>query len=506
MTNIYANNAISALPRVLALFDENPVSKTQGVGDRYFWSWKGRDFANGTFQGAVHGLSCLMVKGLLPKSMHEQRMLERINYIIRGTRSITRHDGSLDEILPFEQSFCVTALVAFDILSALALLNEKLTQKEMDDHLATVEPLINYILNNSEGHGVISNHLAAAIAALVKWQQLTTVNVSNRVSQLTADLFEGYSPEGWFYEYSGADFGYQTLTLDYLADLDFINQNTKFSHHLKKAIQFLSYGALPNGSFGGTFGSRNTRFLYPAGVELLALKFSEAVPLARFCRQAHKRNSVVSLACLDEPNFITMFNSFCRAALTHAPLADRGKLPFQSKQFLKHLPEAGLTISKIKNNYTVVNWKKGGCFSSSLTGENFGVVAKNKKTGLFASQISNKGKLIYTKDYKVLIESNLIPFEIIYPSVLKFLLLRLLCISLMRNRHFNIFVKRVLVKLLVLREKKGVAVARREINLKDSSYHDYWVENPRLLEFTCVPKFYATHMASQGYWQLSDDQ
>jgi hypothetical protein len=201
-----------------------------------------------------------------------------------------------------------------------------------------------------------------------------------------------------------------------------------------------------------------------------------------------------------------MFNSFCRAALTHAPLANSGKLPFQGKQFLKHLPEAGLTISKNKTNYMVVNWKKGGCFISSLAGENFGVVAKNKKTDLFTSQISNKGKLIYTKDNKVLIESNLLPFEIMYPSVLKFLFLRLLCISLMRNRHFNIFVKRVLVKLLVLKKEKGVAVARREINLIDSSYHDYWVKNPWLLEFTCVPKFHASHMASQGYWQLSDDQ
>ena len=91
--------------------------------------------------------------------------------------------------MPFEKSFCVTALVAFDILSALALLHEKLTQKEIEEHLATVEPLINYILKNTESHGVISNHLAAAIAALVKWQQLTTANISNRVSQLTADLF-----------------------------------------------------------------------------------------------------------------------------------------------------------------------------------------------------------------------------------------------------------------------------------------------------------------------------
>ena len=252
-------------------------------------------------------------------------------------------------------------------------------------------------------------------------------------------IFGAYSPEGWFYEYSGADFGYQTLTLDYLAELDFIHQDPVLCDYLKRATCFLSYGAFPNGSFGGAFGSRNTRFLYPAGLESLALKFPEAIPLARFCRKAHKKHSVVSLSCLDEPNLITMFNSFCRAALIYAPLTNAGKLPFQDKQFLNHLPEAGLTISKSKNNYMVINWKKGGCFNSSLVGENFGMVAENKKKFLFASQISNRGTLIYKTDSKIVIESSLIGFKAIYPSVLKFLLLRSLCITLMRNRHINIF-------------------------------------------------------------------
>ena len=176
--------------------------------------------------------------------------------------------------------------MAFDTLR-FALLQDRLPPKVREEHLDTIEPLINYILKNSERHGIISNHLAVAISALVKWQQLTTANTSNRICELVSDLFGAYSPEGWFYEYSGADFGYQTLTLDYLAELDFIHQDPVLCDYLK-GYMFLSYGAFPNGSFGGAFGSRNTRFLYPAGLESLALKFPEAIPLARFCRKAIK--------------------------------------------------------------------------------------------------------------------------------------------------------------------------------------------------------------------------
>ena len=44
------------LPRLLSLFDNDPSSKSYGLGDRYHWAWGLIDFANGTFQGAVHGL------------------------------------------------------------------------------------------------------------------------------------------------------------------------------------------------------------------------------------------------------------------------------------------------------------------------------------------------------------------------------------------------------------------------------------------------------------------
>jgi len=43
-----------ALPRVLALYDRDPLGATYGLGDRTFWAWKLKDFPNATQQGAVN--------------------------------------------------------------------------------------------------------------------------------------------------------------------------------------------------------------------------------------------------------------------------------------------------------------------------------------------------------------------------------------------------------------------------------------------------------------------
>ena len=88
MSSPYLNGALSSLPRVLALFDQNPISPTMGVGDRYHFAWKGKDFTNGTFQGAVHGLACLVANNLLPKEISRKSMLSKINCIIHISSSI----------------------------------------------------------------------------------------------------------------------------------------------------------------------------------------------------------------------------------------------------------------------------------------------------------------------------------------------------------------------------------------------------------------------------------
>jgi hypothetical protein len=86
--------------------------------------------------------------------------------------------------------------------------------------------------------------------------------------------------EGWFAEYEGADPGYQTLTITFLASLREFLPDEKLDRALHRALQFAAHFLHPDGSFGGEIGSRNTCQVLPSGFERLALQFPEARYLA----------------------------------------------------------------------------------------------------------------------------------------------------------------------------------------------------------------------------------
>ena len=83
-------------------------------------------------------------------------------------------------------------------------------------------------------------------------------------------------------EYDGFDPGYQTLCTYYLAEADRTNPDLGLIEPLRRSIEFLCNFANPDGSFGGTYGCRNTRFYYPGGIEALAQTIPEAASLASF--------------------------------------------------------------------------------------------------------------------------------------------------------------------------------------------------------------------------------
>src|SRR3989338_1736691 len=164
--NIYKTILEANIPRILSLYDADNFSPTYGCGDRLFWGWKISDFPNGTFQGGAHALAISLKLGLYK---NEQFILEVIKSSIRAVEKIRRKNGSLEEAFPFENSFCVTALAAFDLLSAIKHIEERLTAQEKASCLEIIHPLIKYIVRYPETHAVISNHLSTAAAAVALW-------------------------------------------------------------------------------------------------------------------------------------------------------------------------------------------------------------------------------------------------------------------------------------------------------------------------------------------------
>ena len=228
------------LPRLLALMDRDPTSASYGMGDRYHWAWGLIDFGNGTFQGAAHGLARLWKHGLWPYPTPQETFIARIDALFRGAALLTRPDGSLEEALPREGSYCVTALVAFDLLCALDLLHDKIDPTIRSRWQAIIAPMIGYLLRADETHAIISNHLATAVAALARWHRLAQDSRAEAHGrQLLDRILHHQSDEGWFREYQGADPGYQSLCAYYLADVHRQRPDWALLEPLRSSFRFL---------------------------------------------------------------------------------------------------------------------------------------------------------------------------------------------------------------------------------------------------------------------------
>jgi hypothetical protein len=514
-SNPYLHQIENVLPRLLALYDENSISPTLGLGDRFFWAWKLTDFGNATFQGAVHGLARLIVNDSLPFGIDQKSILERIVRMVKAIKSIQDNNGSLSEALPYESSFCVTALVAYDLLSAVEVLEGIISSDERAEMLSAASPLIKFLLHHDEHHGLISNHLATAASALYKHHALTNENSCDRGKVFLDRILAHQSDEGWYKEYEGADPGYQSLCTYYLADLHRLRPDLGLKDSLSKSVRFLWNFAHPDGSFGGVYGSRSTRFYYPAGLELLRDEIPEAGALADFMRESILSRSTVALDTMDDPNLIPMFNSYCLAAevFTESPKSIPA-LPCHNEELnVLVFPKAGLVVHGDTEAYTVISTNKGGvCYhfpreSQRSSVKNMGAVYRDKKNRRFSTQAFQQKNSIKIEGETIEIWAQLVQPNQSLPDPLKFIVLRVLTLTLLRNSVLNKLIKKMLVWLLINRKRHGKVVNHRKINLgRNFMIADEIVGAPAgWSQEEQIGPFMASHMASQGYWQKQDD-
>ena len=515
MTEPYLDPVKRTLPRLLALFDVDPTSASFGCGDRFRWAWKLIDFGNATFQGAAHGLARLWVEGRWPYATPDAVFLGRIDAMFEGTRHLTRGDGSLEEAFPHEGSFCVTALVAFDLLATVELLDGRVDDARRMRWRATIEPLVSFLLAADETHALISNHLATAVAALVRWSMLTGAkDAEQRARVFLQRVLDAQSAEGWFPEYGGFDPGYQSLCTVFLADVHARCPDWALREPLTRSIRFLWQFANPDGSFGGLYGSRSTRFYFPAGVEALASEIPEAAALADWMATSICQGRVVGLDCIDEPNLVPMFNAYCWAdalrrtrspapqALPVMPLADTGPLRV-------HHPDAGIWIDAGPRHRTIVSTHKGGVVSHFRDGAlallDGGVAVRGPRARWGSTQAFHRANAVRLDGDELTVESRVRPMAKRLPSPAQFLLLRLLCASVFRVRAWRELAKRALVRMLITRDDVWPLHNRRRIRFGEMLSITDETTQVDGYERATVGAFVAIHMASQGYWQVQDE-
>lgn len=513
--NPYLKQIEIVLPRLLSLFDQNQISNTFGIGDRMFWGWKTIDFANANYQGIMHGLALIVKHNICPLKLDKKLIMKRIVNMINSIHKIIHKNGSLDEAFPYENSFCVTSLIAYDLLSTIEILENDLSEQQIKNAKKISHALIKFIVKNDEKHGFISNHLATAAIALFKYHDLIGYEEANQKGNILLEkVLSNQSTEGWYKEYEGSDPGYQSLCTFYLAEIFNIRPSSKLKESIKKSLKYLCYFVHPDGSFGGIYGSRNTRFYYPSGFENLKQIFEEATAISEYMKVSISNKTVVTLETLDGPNLSAMFNSYCLATIYSNKFSRKKTLlPFQKKKnFTKNFNSAGIFIINNKSNYSIVSYFKGGvCYSfDKNTNKNIlintGVIYQRGKS-LYTTQSLQKPKELIFQKNKMIILTPICKFNGIIPSPIKFLILRILNLTILQNYFINEIFKKILVWLLITKKNtigfynKRIIKFNNNIEISDNLVP----ESKQIVRIEKIKKFSNMHMSSQGYWQIQDD-
>lgn len=509
MKTYYKELAESYLPQLLSSYDMDPYSPTRGFGDRYFWGWKLKDFNNGLLQGGVYPLALFREMKCFS---NERLALEIIKNIFYATGKIQHKNGSVDEAFPYEYAYSVTSTLAFDMLFALEMIENEISEPEKKEFMGIIEDMVRFISSAEETHGFISNHLATAAAAIEKYNQMTSKKLEEG-RKILKRILDNQSVEGWYLEYEGPDPGYQTLCIYYLAQLHRLTGNDALLDSLRRSIEYFSYFTHPDGTIGGEYGSRNTELFYPGGFEMLAAHIPLAGVISEKMYESIRTDRTVTLKAVDTGNFIPLIENYLVAFSESAQhdLKNDTKLPYEKTGAITFFPEAGILTAASSNYYAIISSAKGGVnklFDKSecrLIWDDCGYIGELESGKVISTQCYTMEPDCRYGDNTFLIEADFYESLREVPTPLRFTLLRLLNITVMRNRSVGNLVKNIIVKTLITRKKKYPVKIRRKFHINNNSIRiEDVLEKPGRIQFRWLEygrKFSTIHMASSKYFQ-----
>ncbi|MEI6899547.1 MAG: hypothetical protein WCL00_06700, partial [Bacteroidota bacterium] len=339
---------------ILSHVDRDRYSKTYGCCDRLYWGWKLKDFPDATLQRYAYPLA----KYFSMKDGLTNDKIDIILSILKYTGTIIHKDGSCDQAYPGEHSHAATAFLLFDVANAYLIIEKKIENADKSSILELLKRMGSYLLKNDEKHGIISNHILGAGAALELLSHIFNKHeYHDKALEYVYRIIKMQNKEGWFNEYGGADPGYQTLGIYYLANFYQYCKDEKVLLSLKNAVDFVSYFIQPDGSFGGEYGSRSTEIFYMGGFALMRNAIPVCNDILNFMLKSSAENKTVTLYDIDQWNLAPLLNNYL--LVSNYQVGEEYDLPL-NKNFLKEFKESGLIVYSSQNTYMVICVSKGG--------------------------------------------------------------------------------------------------------------------------------------------------
>lgn len=475
MREIYAQKAISQIPRLLSTLDRNSFSPSYGCFSREYWLTRTRDFPDAIAQFGTLSLA-LVWAYKFPEGEQYYQNKEIKEWVLAGIKywtKIQHGDGSFDEFYPNERGWAgPTGFLLYAMLRSYELLGAEFPEDLKDDFFIAVEKSA-WFLATREEPGVLANHYAMALLPIYQ----TYYHLKDKDPHFAKQLIKKFNEclesflrnchdEGWSLEYDGADPGYLSATVSFLSKMQKYADGTEtwkvdIQKVIDKAVKFSSYFLYPNGSYGGTIGSRQTLHFYAHGYELQASSNPLASACAKFGLTALREGKLVSPEIQDDRYYLYRVPEFLEAYIDSYDHKKTSLIPFQKEPFEKHFIDANIFIKNTPSHYMVLNFAKGGVLK---------IFDKKEKKLVFSDDgmviKSENGKTLTTqwvgKEYKTEHDNNewtvsgnfhAIPFKYFTPITM--IGFRIFMLATGWNSKIAELIKGIIRSLLMTRSSKS---------------------------------------------------
>ncbi|MBN1866084.1 hypothetical protein JW916_02210 [Candidatus Sumerlaeota bacterium] len=281
--------------RFLGFLDMDPESATHGCFDRSWWHYGIHDTCNARYQ------ECALYLARLGQCLPSARDLfaPQIRAAARFWSSQRHSDGSVDEVYPWERSFCATAMSAQAITAAMLLAG--------DDFGIDLRPTARWLARHPRAD--VANQLAASCAALWNTSRIADDATFARAAEEQIGLLIAHQlPTGCFLEYDGPDVGYASITMSLVTQYAAASGSEAAWEAARRCDEWLRERVAPNGLFEYADTSRRTQFLYPSAFARLRS------PLLERIERGLEENIIVNPLWMDDRYSIPMATDYL---LTH---------------------------------------------------------------------------------------------------------------------------------------------------------------------------------------------
>jgi hypothetical protein len=263
--DVFNRVALLQIPRVLGLCDRLPTSPTFGCCDRNYWHYRLLDIPNARLQEVCWLLALLYTVPFETSRYYQNpQLLIWVQGMLDFWARTRNTDGSVNEVYPFERSFCATSFSTLAVTESLLLLKEQVTLS-----LETLKLTAQWLVEHQ--NPIVFNQEAASLVALHNLVELTDDKTLRCAEAKRKDsLLRAQHESGYFPEYRGMDIGYLTISLGLLALYAEKTKDADVIEACHKAAAFLEPRIQEDGHYDFSQTSRRTQYLYPSGLARFA--------------------------------------------------------------------------------------------------------------------------------------------------------------------------------------------------------------------------------------------